>query len=401
MDVDEFQDFQIFDTEIMDKSLNINHESPNIYHVHYTPTTSPSTPDGFTYGLRLSLGTDINNNIFNFINPTNTSVPSKVIATLNQGKKKNNINSNKSTTNTTNTSIESNASTDRKKGNNPDNSMKSIKIKRSTKSTTTSIESKSSINIDNATNQSKKLFSVTDKSNPDPSLLFFIKTLIEIRNNAILIQDNMTLNQFERFEEVLSKFKKLMVLQSNEKITRAKVSQRGKKYPPLETKAINYVLKFLEEENIDMTNLFHTTALYQRCNPIESIETKKRKFIVSEPSTLNTSTSIETNMSTPSTKVMSIRSVGPPVHGCGARANVSLIISEATGPTNISLPTIMAEDSNIIKNYKHEFNNTPVKATSLMYQLDYSNTVNNFLNIQKIAIETIDGADMFLSMQIY
>ena len=235
----------------------------------------------------------------------------------------------------------------------------------------------------------------------DPSLLFFIKTLIEIRNNAILIQDNMTLNQFERFEEVLSKFKKLMVLQSNEKITRAKVSQRGKKYPPLETKAINYVLKFLEEENIDMTNLFHTTALYQRCNPIESIETKKRKFIVSEPSTLNTSTSIETNMSTPSTKVMSIRSVGPPVHGCGARANVSLIISEATGPTNISLPTIMAEDSNIIKNYKHEFNNTPVKATSLMYQLDYSNTVNNFLNIQKIAIETIDGADMFLSMQIY
>lgn len=153
------------------------------------------------------------------------------------------------------------------------------------------MESNSSIDIANSTIQSNNLFSVSGKSNPDPALLFFIKTLIEIRNNAILIKDNTTYNQFVRFEEVLSKFKKLMVLQNNEKITRAEVNQKGKKYPPLETKQINYVLNFLEVEQIDMTNLFHTTPLYQLCNPIQPIETKKRKFIQSESSTLNTSTS--------------------------------------------------------------------------------------------------------------
>jgi hypothetical protein len=59
MDTDQFHIFKVFDNAIDFYPFSNN--------VIRTPTTSPLTPEGFTYGMDLTLETNINNNIFNYI----------------------------------------------------------------------------------------------------------------------------------------------------------------------------------------------------------------------------------------------------------------------------------------------------------------------------------------------
>ena len=157
-----------------------------------------------------------------------------------------------------------------------------------------------------------------------------------------------------------------------------------------------------------MPNLFQSPI--HLISSLEPIEPKKRKILETESSEsisyqTNISTSIHSSNSTP-TKNLPFRSVGPlqqllptytPVHG-------SVCWAPTAGPTIISSTPIdhpNDKESNFVKNYKDDANNTPVKVASPMYQLDHSNTVNKFLSINNIDIENIHGADMYISMLLY
>ena len=354
-----FQDFEVFDDITGVSSVN-RISSPMKYSVSCnTPNTeSPSSPDGFTFGLESVLEFLNNRNIFDIESTTNLS-------------------------NTSYTTIESNGSSDIQ----------------------TSIKS-------------NYLLTVDRKSHLDPSLLFFLNTIIKIRDNAILTNDHEALIQFDKFESILSKFSQLMQVQDDEKVTRKIGVPKGRKLPDLTTTHIDYILEFLKVNHIDISNLFtgfYSSAMYH--NHIQRFETKKRKLVESESSLSNPSTSsqqyissiVNSSLSTPPRNISnSVIFVEPPFMmttsvQCDGGMNQT---SAGTGPTkqrtSIS-PTILKnkEESNIVKKYKDDSNSTPVKVPLPMYQLDHSNTVLNFLTVKQIPIEIIDATDMFISMLLY
>ena len=355
----DFQDFEVFDdiTGVSSVNRSTDISSPIKYSVNCsTPNTeSPSSPDGFTVGLDIVLEFFNNKDIFDI----------------------------KSTTNLTNTTIESNESSEIQK----------------------SIES-------------NYLLTVNRKSHLDPSLLFFLNTIIKIRDYAILTNDHEALIQFDKFEGVLSKFTQLMQVQDEEKVTRKIGVPKGKKLPDLTTTHIDYILEFLTVNHIDISNLFTgflSSPMYD--NHIEPLETKKRKLVESESSSSNPSTSfqqyissiVNSSLSTPSRYISnSVIIVEPPFMTTSVQCDGGMNQTSAgTGPTkqrtSIS-PTILdqnKEESNIVRNYKDDFNSTPVKVPLPMYQLDHSNTVLNFLIVKQIPIEIIDATDMFISMLLY
>jgi len=230
-----------------------------------------------------------------------------------------------------------------------------------------------------------------------------IKTIIDIKKNAVFNNITDTLVQFKVLDHVLSVFKNLYDIQ-NKEVECIKLQKYGRQKGALSLQ-LPYVINFLKTNGIDCNNLLAgIQQLRNMCN--SEMSNKKR----SRNNDTTSNSSILPTM--PINKVSKVSDSNHLIE-----VPVAIIESPLKSKSNSSGLTFSTPQSSAFKNtkyvhvdninpnllskyYKDDLNNTPLKLETTMKLLDHPKAVQFFIEERKFSREflTSHGDDMYISM---
>jgi hypothetical protein len=230
-----------------------------------------------------------------------------------------------------------------------------------------------------------------------------LKTIIEIKKNAVFNNITDTLVQFKVLDHVLSAFKNLYDIQKKE-VECIKLQKNGVQKDALSLQ-LPYVMNFLQTKGIDCNNLLAgIQQLRNMCNSEMSNKKRSRNNdTTSNSSILPTMPINKVSKVSDSNHLIEVpvAIIESPLKSISYSSGLTFSTPQSSAFNNTKCVHVDNINPNLLsKYYKDDLNNTPLKLETTMKLLDHPKAVQFFIEERKFSREflTSHGDDMYISM---